>query len=80
MRKHVLAVLCIVMLAGMMLTGCSSAQPQTVIQTQVVEKTVIQTQEVEVVKEVIKEVVAPPPACSGALHPTGTRSTAAAIQ
>ncbi len=60
MRKHVLAVLCIVMLAGMMLTGCTSAQPQTVIQTQVVEKTVIQTQEVEVVKEVIKEVVATP--------------------
>ncbi len=54
MRKYVLSALSILILASMLLAGCATATPETIIETVEVEKTVIETVEVE--KTVIETV------------------------
>ena len=68
MRKLVLTALSLMIMTSLVLTGCATPTPQTIIQTVEVEKTVIETrevivtQEVEVIKEVVVEATPAPSA------------------
>ena len=64
MRKIVFTTLSIMILASMILSGCTAAAPtpQTIIQTVEVEKKVVETQQVVVTKEVIVEATPEPSA------------------
>jgi len=56
MPKKAFAVLSLVVVLAMVLTGCAPAQPQTVVETVVVEKEKVVEQTVEVEKEVVQTV------------------------
>jgi len=62
MRKSVFTAMSIIILVSMILAGCATPTPQTIIQTVEVEKKVIETQEVVVTKEVIVQATPEPSA------------------
>jgi peptide/nickel transport system substrate-binding protein len=69
MRKLFLVILSVLTLASLLLSGCATPTPQTVIQTVEVEKEVKVVETKEVIKEVVKEVmVTPEPSANEATY------------